>query len=57
MKCPFCVNPCGNEHCPYQKEEEEDSCDKKIKGLEEENKRLKDQLLELIKWMGKGKQS
>lgn len=56
MKCPFCTNPCGNEHCPYQKEEKEDSCDKKIKGLEEENKRLKDQLLELIKWMGKGKQ-
>lgn len=56
MKCPFCADPCGNEHCPYQKEEKE-SYDKKLKGLEEENKRLKDQLIELIKWMGKGKQS
>lgn len=36
-KCPFCETPCGNEHCPYYEEDED-----KNKGLEEENKRLKE---------------
>lgn len=43
MKCPFCKIPCGNDHCPYEKEEEKVVEDDKIlKGLEEENKRLKE---------------
>lgn len=22
MKCPFCKEPCGNDHCPYNEKEE-----------------------------------
>ena len=29
MKCPFCKEPCGNDHCPYnEKEEKNDSTNK-----------------------------
>jgi hypothetical protein len=38
-KCPFCTEPCKNEHCPYS-EEQKDKKDTCI-GLEEENERLK----------------
>lgn len=49
-KCPFCEIPCNNEHCAYKEDKEQDKsddCDKKLKGLIEENKRL----LQLIKEM------
>lgn len=54
MKCPFCSDPCGNEHCPYNEDQEkEPKCAIIIKGLEEENKRLKDHIIELIRWLSK----
>lgn len=56
-KCPFCAIPCNNDHCPYDKEaestEKEDSkedcedCDTKIRGFEEENKRLRQMIREM----------
>jgi hypothetical protein len=49
-KCPFCDVPCGNDHCPYY----EEYCDKiKLKGLEEENKRLKEQIRDIVNWKAK----
>lgn len=38
-KCPFCTEPCKNDHCPYseEKKDQKDTC----VGLEEENERLK----------------
>jgi len=53
VKCPFCTDPCGNDHCPYSNDEKESQCAKIIRGLEEENKRLKEQLIEMTKWLNK----
>lgn len=47
MKCPFCSNPCGNSHCPYYEDQIEHECNKQIKGLVEENIRLKDHIKQL----------
>lgn len=50
MKCPFCIKPCGNEHCPYY-ENVEDNCQKEVKGLEEENKRLREAIKQLQEYL------
>ena len=41
------MEPCGNEHCPYYEEEVQE---RNIKGLEEENKRLKEQIKDILNW-------
>ena len=48
MKCPFCVEPCGNDHCPYYEKKEED---KELISLKEENKRLKETIKQLQEWI------
>lgn len=47
MKCPFCKQPCNQKHCPYFEEKQESLCEDRIKGLQEENRRLKETIKEL----------
>lgn len=52
MKCPFCKDPCGNSHCPYNEPEIiNEDCEKEIKGLEQENSRLKEHIKKLEKYI------
>lgn len=51
--CPFCKIPCGNEHCPYFKEQTSEELKSKVKGLEEENKRLKQTIKDFEKFAKK----
>lgn len=57
MSCPFCSTPCGNDHCPYMEEEvklkEQKNCDIIKRGLEEENRRLKETVRTLQEWISK----
>lgn len=51
MKCPFCTKPCGNSHCPYYQETNKCQLEKTIIGLEKENKRLKEHISQLLKYI------
>ena len=51
MKCPFCEVPCKQEHCPYYEEFKLKEYQKNLKGLQEENIRLKQTILDLQEYI------
>jgi hypothetical protein len=53
VSCPFCIEPCKNEHCQYQQEKDKIELEKKIRGLEKENARLIETIKKLQNFLNK----